>query len=335
MSCELSLYPCAGRKPKWVLAAALAVAGGCALLPADPTLERPELPDRYIAPWVAAPLTVCLGDACDAATAARVASVGVLFDHGRFRVVAAVEGDLYEGELTPGFVLRLAATPALTPTQAWQASGFAHPEWCRVGITLYVTYGLADLSAVGAVRVADGAWTDGTAPLFTAAAAGVSALGEPSAQVFAGQVALALAADDRVVIGWGNTLTEITSLTPLLDAAQVEAADWRQISAIGGPHLLATPDGVLGLFFSARGKETADSTALPAAANLSVGYAASADGQTFEIFRGNPVHDTVLNFLEHADESEPSVAIGDSIGIMFHREAASTGNRLALAVHRP
>ncbi|MBI3179238.1 MAG: hypothetical protein HYZ27_06225, partial [Deltaproteobacteria bacterium] len=147
----------------WLVASA-----GCALVAADPSIERPQLPDRFIAPWVTQPLAVCLGTTCGDAVAQRVQSAGVLWDQGRFRVVAAVDGQLHQGELFPGWQLQLEADPALSPTQGWQASGLAHPEWVRLGAELYVVYSLLDGSAIAAAQVHDAQWSDAADPLLTA-----------------------------------------------------------------------------------------------------------------------------------------------------------------------
>ncbi len=44
------------------------------------------------------------------------------------------------------------------------------------------------------------------------------------------------------------------------------------------------------------------------------------------LFDHNPVHDRITDLLSHADELEPSVAIGEHIAVMLYHEAGTFGD---------
>jgi hypothetical protein len=148
------------------------------------------------------------------------------------------------------------------------------------------------------------------------------------------RLAVAAVVDAReIVLAWGEDLTLLEEPATVVELADAECDGWRDLESLADPSLDLAVDGLVALFFAAVGRETEEQPGVPAPLNASIGYAGSVDGDTFELFGGNPVHDRAFSFLFHADETEPSVARNEELAVMLHRDTTDAGGTLAIAVH--
>lgn len=299
---------------------------GCTLLPTEIEGRSSAIPDRAVAPWWAETLEVCLDGVCDAEIAERVHGADVRWDGERFQVVAEVDGELLAGALTPRWRLDLDAVPILTPSEPWHAGALLDPAWVDDDTVLF---GVGDDSAIGSANLSGGA----TTLLWRAVDLSGVSLSDPTATWHDGRVVIAAALDRAIVMTSGDTPATMAAPTPILDATDVEYDGWRDITGLGDPALDSAVDGLMALFFAAEGRESPDQPGLPAPLNASVGYAGSSDGESFEMFGANPVHDRGFSFLFHAEETEPSVARDDGVAVMLHRDTTEVGAHLGIAVH--
>jgi len=300
---------------------------GCTLLPTEIDGRTSAIPDRGVAPWWVEPLEVCLDDVCGTEVGERVRGADVRWDGERFRVVAEVDGELVTGVLTPRWRLDLDSTAVLTPSEPWHAGALRAPAWVGDDTLLF---GVGDDSALGYANLSTG----GSTLLWDAVDLSAALLSGPTALLHDGRAAVAAAVDDQVIVmAWGNDLDTLASPVPILELADVEYDGWRDIARLGDPTLDVAVDGLMALFFVAEGRETADQPGIPAPLNASVGYAGSVDGELFEVYGANPVHDRAFSFLFHAAETEPSVARDGDVAIMLHRDTTEAGAAVGIAVH--
>jgi hypothetical protein len=300
---------------------------GCTLLPTEIDGRASAIPDRGVAPWWVETLEVCIDDVCGAEISERVHSADVRWDGERFRVIAEVDGELVTGELTPRWHLDLESTPVLTPSAPWHAGALRDPAWLDDDT---VVFGVEDDSVIGYAGLSSG---DSTL-LWDAIDLGAALLTDPTALRQNGRVTVAAAIDDQaIVMAWGDGLDSLAPPTPILSLSDVEYDGWRDITGLSDPALDLATDGLVALFFVADGRETPDQRGIPAPLNASVGYAGSVDGEVFEVFGANPVHDRAFSFLFHAAETEPSVARDGDVAIMLHRDTTDAGATLGIAVH--
>ncbi len=92
---------------------------------------------------------------------------------------------------------------------------------------------------------------------------------------------------------------------------------WRNVTRVRSPYVLLEEDfegePLYRLYFSARGFESPQASSFGSVAqipsNYSIGYAASRDGEVFEVYPYNPVYDRILanTFVNHASELAPAV----------------------------
>lgn len=297
---------------------------GCTLLPTEIDGRSSAVPDRGIAPWWVESLEVCLGSDCDAAE--RVRGADVRWDGDQFHVIAEVDGDLVTGVLASRWRLELEPTPVLTAAEPWHAGALRNPAWIDDDT---VVFGVGDQSAIGWAEL-DG----GSHRLWDALDLGAAALTEPTAVHDGERVGVAAAVDAQaILLGWGAGADSLADPTRIVEIADIEYDGWRDIASLSGPALDRTVDGRVALFFVAEGRETPDQQGVPAPLNASIGYAGSEDGEVFEVFGGNPVHDRAFSFLFHAAETEPSVARDGEVAVMLYRDATEAGAALGVAVH--
>lgn len=301
----------------------------------DGGLDAP-VPDRGVAPWHAQPLQVCLDDLCDSSVAALVEGADLRRQEDRWLVVAAVDGSIFEGELSSDYVLRLAGPSILAPQEAWQSAGLSDPDWVETATGALIVYGLRDGSAVGSATLGPEGWQHTTTPLLTSSTLGAERIDAPSALKWEGGVALALALDRRTIgVGRAVSLAATASIAPVLDCESAVSGSWRSLTSVGDPDLVLTSDGLMGLFFSSQGELAGSSPESTPIGDASISFAASSDGESFATFSGNPVYDHVSSYILHAAESHASVAYAAGTGLMLYRETSSSGTRLSLAMHDP
>lgn len=313
-----------------VFLALVCLISACGLTFDGPDVDRPAIPSRAVAPWRVESLEVCLGAACSIEIAGSVRGADVRWDGQTFRMIATIDGNLHRGELTRGWKARFDPHPVLEPTQLWQTSGYADPDWLADGIG--IVYGVADGSAIGIASLAGDA-IDSRVPLWTATDLGRGRIAAPSVVATSSRIGLAIDADgDEILLAWGSDFESLGEPTTALRTADVTYERWRDVQRLSDPHLDIV-DGIVRLFFAARGKESEDGRSAAAAVNASIGFAASVDGDPFTVFAHNPVHDRISDLLFHADELEPSIAIGEHVAVMLYHETGVSGTGLAIAVH--
>lgn len=106
---------------------------------------------------------------------------------------------------------------------------------------------------------------------------------------------------------------------------------WRNVTRLRSPHAMLGEDfegaPYYRLYFSARGYESPEAASFGTVgqipSNYSIGYAASRDGLSFEVFPYNPVFDRIYpnSFVDHASELTPAVVdLGDRY-LLFYTAA--------------
>ncbi len=196
--------------------------------------------------------------------------------------------------------------PVLTPEADWEDDRIAAP--CAVvgadgGLRLYYEYGQGD--GIAMVRADD-----------------------------SGGASFPAGADARLPI-----------LTP--DEVSNEIL-WRNVTRVRSPYVLLGKDyagnPVYRLYFSARGYESPEASSFGTIeqipSNYSIGYAASLDGEVFEVYSFNPVFDRILpnTFVNHASELAPAVAPQPDRYLLFYASAnrdLGEWENLRLAVNPP
>ena len=339
--------PAPGRRPVRLLIPLL-IGAGCGSIADDPTGdERPFVPDRAVAPWRLAPLTVCADPGCDPARVPSLASLDVLWPGAEPFVVAAglSDGSLRLGDLTEGpegWVLSLDPKPALLPGAPWHGAALRHPDLVATGdpaAPLGVCFGVADGQSLG--------WAAGSrhdlhaqpTPLASAASLGADAVGEPSAVRIGDELVVAFrvgaTAPATIATAAGPWGQPVSGPLPALDASAFDddGVGWGPLSDLGHPDLGATADGLLRMFFTGRGSWAFDADSEPTAANDSIGYAAGPARDQLEPYPHNPVHNRTYNFLFEADERGGAVAVGDEVAVLVYLEALGGATQPALAVH--
>jgi hypothetical protein len=112
--------------------------------------------------------------------------------------------------------------------------------------------------------------------------------------------------------------SDAASRQPVLTVAQAGSELlWRNVTRVRSPFVLLDRDfegtPLFRLYFSARGYESPQASSFGTVeqipSNYSIGYAASADGLTFEPYPYNPIYDRIYpnTFVNHASELSPAV----------------------------
>jgi hypothetical protein len=314
----------------WSMSLVLLATAGCSLWPSGPLDGESLIPERGLSPWLVAPLKICLDDDCNPEVGAGVQSVDLRLASGRIEVVAALPAGLYLGVLDPAGRLSLSSPPVVTATETWQASGLVDPTWLVTAGSVQILYATADGTALGGATLGPDAWVDKGRPWTTAATLGVSAISGPTAMERDGRVLVLFASDDGIEALSGG---DLAPRGLVLSSAETTTARWQSVDRIQDPSLTTLADGSLGLFFAARGRlATSDRTA---ATDFSIGFAGSADGESFEPYAGNPVHDQVSSLILHADELAPTVVFDGRRGFLLCSSQRGTARSLSLAIHEP
>lgn len=123
---------------------------------------------------------------------------------------------------------------------------------------------------------------------------------------------------------------------------------WRNVTRVRSPVARVVEDGLgiprFELLFSARGFESPEASSFGTVeqipSNYSIGYAASADGETFEVYPFNPVFDRVVpnTFVNHSSELAPALVVYDGRTLLFFAGAdrdLGAWENLRLAVNPP
>jgi hypothetical protein len=123
---------------------------------------------------------------------------------------------------------------------------------------------------------------------------------------------------------------------------------WRGLTRIRSPYVTLDQDfegnPLYRLWFSARGFESSEGSSFGSVeqipANYSIGYAASRDGATFEVFPFNPVFDRIYpnTFVNHASELTPAVLDRGDHYLLFYSSADRSGGsweNIRVAVNPP
>ncbi len=164
-------------------------------------------------------------------------------------------------------------------------------------------------------------------------------VGSPSVIDHAGATYLFYEGGDRAGIGVARiTASSIERLRsdPVVSPGSIEdPLFWRGITAVGAPYAVVV-DGVLRLYFTARGAEAGDSiaagVALPADRNDSIGLVTTRDLITFDRYPTGPVFARVTNLRTFLGEREPAVEIvPGAASIVFVATDASGAKTSGLA----
>lgn len=257
------------------------------------------------------------------------------FERPRHMIFRAVTGDGMRWVVDP-------AAPVLEPDipDDYRApTVFAAPSG---GWIMYLENGAGE-GLLRAVSTDGRAWTlEPETPVFTPAASWEQGrVASPSALVGAdgvirlyyeyGQgdgIAMVRAEDEAGLLFPTDESDRIQVLTPEQSSHEIL---WRNVTRVRSPYVILAEDyqgePLYRLYYSARGYESPEASSFGTIeqipSNYSIGYAASLDGEVFEVYPYNPILDRIFpnTFVNHASELAPAVFALPDRYLLFYAAA--------------